>query len=66
LQCVPHTLCLGGSAGGIGFGVEIKEQLLSGKIGKPYILTILIIKIKKRGIIFRIECFHQRPPFLKE
>ena len=41
-KCVPHTLCLDGSAGGVGFGVEIKKKSLSGKIGKPDILSILI------------------------
>ena len=64
-QCVPHILCLGGSAGGIGFGVEIKKQFLSGIIGKLNIPTILIFKIKMRSLVFGIECFHDQPPFLK-
>ncbi len=41
-KCVPHTLCLGGSTGGVGFGVEIKKKPLPGKIGKPDILSMLI------------------------
>ena len=40
--CVPHTFSLGGSAGGIGFGVEKKKKFLPGKIGNPDILAILI------------------------
>ena len=41
-KCVPHTFCLGGSAGGIGFRVEKKKKFLPGKIGNPDILAILI------------------------
>ena len=41
-KCVPHTFCLGGSTGGIGLGIEKKEKFLSGKVGKPDILSMLI------------------------
>ena len=61
-QCVPHILGLSGSDGGVGFRVEVKKQSLSGEIGKPYILTILILKIKMRSLVFGIECFHDQPP----
>jgi len=49
---------LSGSAGAIGFGVEIKKQSLSGKIGKLYILTVLVLKIEMGGLVFGIEYFH--------
>lgn len=41
-KCVPHTFCLGGSAGGIGLGVEKKEKFPSGKVGTANILSMLI------------------------